>query len=290
MSRSSAAASSAAAAAAAVGPSAAMDVHSFITSTTALVALERRAEVEEEAGYKGSRSAKELERAGVLLSRLVVTDVATGLYGRCLLTLESARGGPLPQSELGVRDIVELASTSSGGGGGEAGKKTEGGGGAAGGTKVASGVVYRLKESSITLVLDEFLEPAQRVGQLSVLKLANQVSVEHTGTRACKSALRFVSVNLLTDGCCVSFALSLSLSLSLCTARMIATNSVSISSPASSLPLLAPESPPASSVCCIPTWNRSLPHAERSGSLSRTVSMGNRKKQCRTHSMQMMFI
>jgi hypothetical protein len=153
--------------------SSAVDVHTFISNTNALVGLERRAEVEEEAGYKGARTTKELERAGVLLSRLVITDVSTGLYGRCLLTLESARSGPLPQSELGVRDIVELASIN--GSGDKKSADSGSGGGAAGGSKVASGVVYRLKESSITLVLDEFLEPADRVGQMSVLKLANQV-------------------------------------------------------------------------------------------------------------------
>jgi len=166
-----------------------MDVHAFIASTSALVGLERQAELSEEAGYKGSRTAKELERAGVLLSRLVVTDVTTGLYGRCLLTLESARGGPLPQSELGVRDIVELTSTSGGkqeAAAAAAGKKAadDSNNGAAGGVKLASGIVFRLKESSITLVLDEFLEPAQRVGQLAVLKLANQVSVKSACSQA----------------------------------------------------------------------------------------------------------
>jgi hypothetical protein len=72
-----------------------------------------------------------------------------------------------------VRDIVELAAMSSSGGGGDGG-----GGSAGGGTKIASGVVWRVKESSITLVLDEWLDPAERAGQMSVLKLANQVTYD----------------------------------------------------------------------------------------------------------------
>jgi hypothetical protein len=156
------------------------DVSAFVSATAALVSLERAAEVAEEAGYSSGRSMRELERAGVLLTRLVVADVATGLYGRCLLTLESARGAgrPLPQSELGVRDIVELAAMSGSGGGGGDGGGGGSGGSAGGGTKIASGVVWRVKESSITLVLDEWLDPSARAGQMSVLKLANQVTYD----------------------------------------------------------------------------------------------------------------
>lgn len=148
------------------------DVHAFIRRTTQFVSVEREAELSEETQFHSCRQIRELEQAGVLLTRLSVTEVSTGLYGRCLLTLESTRGGPIPQSELGVRDIVELASQSaaSGGGGGST-PATSGRG-----TKLATGVVYRLKEKSITIVLDQFIEPTERVGQMSLLKLANQVS------------------------------------------------------------------------------------------------------------------
>lgn len=150
-----------------------MDVQAFIASTAALVGLERRAEVEEEGAYKSAKSSKELERAGVMLSRLVVTDIATGLYGRCLLTLEPARGGPLPQSEFSVRDIVEINASQAPGA-----ASSSGSGGASSSSKIASGVIYRLKETSLTLVLDDFLDPQARLSQLSVLKLANQVTYD----------------------------------------------------------------------------------------------------------------
>lgn len=150
-----------------------LDVTEFLARTTSLVALERQAEVEEEAAYKSTKNSKALEQAGVLLTRLVVTDVATGLYGRCLLTLEPARGGPLKQSELGVRDIVELSAQAPSGGGG-------GGSGAVGSSsgKITTGIVYRMKETSLTLVLDEFPDASDRLGQMSVLKLANQVTYD----------------------------------------------------------------------------------------------------------------
>lgn len=153
-----------------------MDVQAFIASTAALVGLERRAEVEEEGAYKAAKSSKELERAGVLLSRLVVTDIATGLYGRCLLTLEPARGGLLPQSEFSVRDIVEINSTQAPSAASASSSSSSSG--PSGSSKIASGVIYRLKETSLTLVLDDFLDPQARLGQLSVLKLANQVTYD----------------------------------------------------------------------------------------------------------------
>ena len=138
-------------------------VDDFIRRTTSFVSLERSAELEEETSYKSTKNSKELEAAGVLLTRLVVTDQTTGLYGRCLLTLEPARGGPLKQSELGVRDIVELSSMASS---------------SNGSTKLSTGVVYRLKENSLTIVLDEFLDATDTHGQLSLLKLSNEVTYD----------------------------------------------------------------------------------------------------------------
>lgn len=167
--------------------SSALDVHEFVRRTTSLVSLERRAEVEEEASYKAAKNIKTLEASGVLLTRLIITDAATGLYGRCLLTLEAARGGPLKQSELSTRDIVDLS--------------LQGSGGAAGsiGTKLASGIVYRMKETSITLALDDFLDPIERVGQFSVLKLANQVTYDRYKLGLDQLSKEFTSSNNTTN-------------------------------------------------------------------------------------------
>jgi hypothetical protein len=158
-------------------PSAPLDVHSFLALTSSLVALERSAEISEEAAWKATKNTRALEQAGVLLTRMVVSDVATGLYGRCLLTLEPARGGPLKQSELSVRDIVEISTQSPSGNSAASGSSG----------KLASGIVYRMKETSITIVLDDFLDVSDRVGQMSILKLANQVTYDRY-----KYALDFV--------------------------------------------------------------------------------------------------
>jgi len=165
-------------------PPAPFSLPSFLDSTRANLQFERDAEVEEErALLDGGASAKSLEAAGLMLRGLRITEVKTGLYGRCLVTLESSRGGgsgssdsdgahPLRHSEISARDIVELRDARTGGGGG--------GGSGSSSARITTGVVYRIRESSITLALDEFLDASiqQSVPYFNILKLGDTVTYE----------------------------------------------------------------------------------------------------------------
>ena len=90
---------------------------SFLTQQARLVALERAEEEEQEklsnAAIHHSKAApspqeKAAVRSGLCLSRLVLTDCASGLYGRCLVTFVPERGSFLPASTISVRDIVHI--------------------------------------------------------------------------------------------------------------------------------------------------------------------------------------
>lgn len=53
-------------------------------------------------------SERELVSKGLCLSKLIVRDVKSGLYGRVLVTLSDRANRPLPSTTFGVRDIVQV--------------------------------------------------------------------------------------------------------------------------------------------------------------------------------------
>src|SRR5690242_12783462 len=85
-----------------------VEVANFVRKHKALIELEREAEIEEELVYKSNFTLKELEERGIALSRLVVSDTTSGLYGRCMVTFENSKGHPLNVSKFAVRDVVEI--------------------------------------------------------------------------------------------------------------------------------------------------------------------------------------
>ncbi len=122
-------------------------IDAFVDSSLRLIELEREAEVEESARLQASLSAAELEKRGVTLLRLKVTDELAGLGGRTLLVLEPTREGDLPSHRFQAGDIAALRPA------GGSGKGGAGRGGPA--ADAPTGVVFRVTPRRITIALDE---------------------------------------------------------------------------------------------------------------------------------------
>ncbi|KAI6053984.1 DNA-binding protein SMUBP-2 [Marmota monax] len=139
-------------------------VERFVTKQLDLLELERDAEVEERRSWQESVSLKELQSRGVCLLKLQVSSQRTGLYGRLLVTLEPRRGGSagvLPSSSFTSGDIVGLY-----------GAAHEGG-------QLASGILTRITQKSVTVAFDESQDlqlDLDRESSYRLLKLANDVT------------------------------------------------------------------------------------------------------------------
>uniref|UniRef100_A0A8C9PDC6 Helicase SMUBP-2/HCS1 1B domain-containing protein n=1 Tax=Spermophilus dauricus TaxID=99837 RepID=A0A8C9PDC6_SPEDA len=116
------------------------------------------------ASWQESISLKELQSRGVCLLKLQVSSQRTGLYGRLLVTLEPRRGGSagvLPSNSFTSGDIVGLY-----------GAAHEGG-------QLASGILTRITQKSVTVAFDESQDlqlDLDRESSYRLLKLANDVT------------------------------------------------------------------------------------------------------------------
>lgn len=166
-------------------PEDAVHVEEFVGRLRKLVSVERDAEIDEESVYKANFSLKQLEQKGICITRLLVSEHRTGLYGRCLLMLSDRRGNnfPLPQTSIRTRDIVEIKTI--GTMGISVAEKEE---------PPLSGVVYRLTEHTITVSLEEVpsADLLHNATNIAVIKLANQVTYQRY-MDALKSLAKFDS-------------------------------------------------------------------------------------------------
>lgn len=80
----------------------------FVALHTELLELERRAELDEVQQALATLPDAELERRGLTLRRLTVSDTESGPGGRIRVVLESSRKEPLPPSRFGPGDTVAL--------------------------------------------------------------------------------------------------------------------------------------------------------------------------------------
>ncbi|XP_072015866.1 DNA-binding protein SMUBP-2-like [Amphiura filiformis] len=141
-----------------------MAVQEFVTKQNELLALEREAEIEESSTLLENVSSKELQRRGVCLLKLHISNQSTGLYGRTLLTFELPKGhgdGKLPTHTFSSGDIIGVGPVH--------GSPS---------SQVASGIVSRVGTSFITVAFEEQTdELTVDNGQLYQLtKLANDVT------------------------------------------------------------------------------------------------------------------
>ncbi|KAK9834338.1 hypothetical protein WJX81_008466 [Elliptochloris bilobata] len=139
-------------------------LEAFVARTLPLIEMEREAEVVQALESSAAARPEAAAASGRTLLNLRVRDAEGGLLGRTLLTLVSNKGGgsivaPLPAHRLSTHDLVAL-------------RPAKGGGADA---PLASGVVYRVREDSLTVALEE--APDEAIDQpLRLDKLANEVT------------------------------------------------------------------------------------------------------------------
>lgn len=140
-------------------------IDAYLSSTRALVEMEREAEVAQATEAACAMSPETAQARGMALLNLRCADEEGGLMGRVLLTLVSNKGyssgapAELPPHKFGPHDVVALRPNK----------------GAAEGPPIVSGVVYRIREGSIIVAVDE--SPDEGLDQpLRMDKLANEVT------------------------------------------------------------------------------------------------------------------
>ncbi|XP_041053108.1 DNA-binding protein SMUBP-2 [Carcharodon carcharias] len=137
----------------------------FVSQNLELLQEERAAEIEETRAWQENISVKELQRCGVCLLKLQVVSQRTGLYGRFLVNFEPRKheaNAALPSNNFSPGDIVGLYDSP----------------GSAPLDQLASGIVTRITQNSITVAFDEPSDQLSFDGNCSykLLKLANDVT------------------------------------------------------------------------------------------------------------------
>lgn len=132
-----------------------VSLQEFVSSMAPLIDLEKAAEISAES----ATSSKTLERRGCVMANLKCTDAQTGLMGKTLLEFQPNKGDVLPPHKFGTHDVVALKPN-----------KAD-----AGFAALGQGVVYRLKDSSITVAFDDIPEDGLN-SPLRLEKLANEVT------------------------------------------------------------------------------------------------------------------
>jgi len=132
-----------------------MSLQEFVSSMAPLIDLEKAAEISSES----EASSKRMERRGSIMPNLKCTDAQTGLMGKTLLEFQPNKGDVLPPHKFGTHDVVALKPN-----------KAD-----VGSASLGQGVVYRLKDSSITVAFDDIPEDGLN-SPLRLEKLANEVT------------------------------------------------------------------------------------------------------------------
>ncbi|PNH09678.1 DNA-binding protein SMUBP-2 [Tetrabaena socialis] len=143
-------------------------VEAFVELNRRLIEMEREAEVAQAEEETSLYSPETAQARGRTLLNLRVDNIEGGLLGRTLLTLVSNKGygagGPpveLPPHKFGPHDVVALRPNR----------------GPADGPAVVSGVIYRIRDTSVVVAIDE--APDEGLDQpLRLEKLANEVTYQ----------------------------------------------------------------------------------------------------------------
>ncbi|XP_066946913.1 DNA-binding protein SMUBP-2-like isoform X2 [Macrobrachium rosenbergii] len=143
--------------------------HDWISLHTSLLEEERKTEVSAAQSQEKGSTLKELELRGVVLSKLNIKERSTGLYGRPMYTFISSRkDATLSANSFSSGDIVGVHEY-----------------GANERKQLTSGVVTRVSQSSIQIVLDgdaDELDATADGALLYLHKLANNVTYQRIKT------------------------------------------------------------------------------------------------------------
>uniref|UniRef100_A0A1S3YXM8 DNA helicase n=1 Tax=Nicotiana tabacum TaxID=4097 RepID=A0A1S3YXM8_TOBAC len=139
--------------------STAMTVDQFVSTMAPLLDLEKEAEISLSMSSAETRSLDSAQKKGSTILNLKCADIQTGLMGKTLMELQSNKGDILPPHKFGTHDVVVLKPN-----------KAD-----LGSPALGQGVVYRLKDSSITVAFDDVPEEGLN-NPLRLEKLANEVT------------------------------------------------------------------------------------------------------------------
>ncbi|PRQ44621.1 putative hydrolase [Rosa chinensis] len=136
----------------------------FISITSPLIDLEKEAEISASITSGASRNLDTAQKRGSAILNLKCVDAQTGLMGKTLLEFQSTKTEnsnalPLPPHKFGTHDVVVLRPN-----------KAD-----LGSSALGQGVVYRLKDSSITVAFDDVPEDGLN-SPLRLEKLTNEVT------------------------------------------------------------------------------------------------------------------
>ncbi|GAU36922.1 hypothetical protein TSUD_331950 [Trifolium subterraneum] len=136
-----------------------LSLEQFISITTPLLDLEKDAEISNSIATGASRNLDTAQKRGSTILNLKCVDVQTGLMGKSLIELQSTKADVLPAHKFGTHDVVVLKLN-----------KAD-----LGSPALGQGVVYRLKDSSITVAFDDIPEDGLN-SPLRLEKVANEVT------------------------------------------------------------------------------------------------------------------
>ncbi|KAG6771306.1 hypothetical protein POTOM_022654 [Populus tomentosa] len=138
---------------------AALSLQEFISITYPLLDLEKESEISASIGSGALRNLDSAQKKGSTILNLKCVDAQTGLMGKTLLEFQSNKGDVLPAHKFGTHDVVVLKPN-----------KAD-----LGSPALGQGVVYRLKDSSITVAFDDVPDEGLN-SPLRLEKVANEVT------------------------------------------------------------------------------------------------------------------
>uniref|UniRef100_A0A7C9ADE8 DNA helicase n=2 Tax=Opuntia streptacantha TaxID=393608 RepID=A0A7C9ADE8_OPUST len=136
-----------------------ISLQQFVSTVAPLIDLEKEAEISASISSGSSRSIEAAQKKGSTILNLKCVDVQTGLMGKSLLEFQSTKGDVLPPHKFGPHDVVVLKPN-----------KAD-----IGSPSLGQGVVYRLKDTSITVAFDDIPEEGLNI-PLRLEKVANEVT------------------------------------------------------------------------------------------------------------------
>ncbi|KAH9607739.1 hypothetical protein KSS87_008966 [Heliosperma pusillum] len=160
-----------------------ISLQQFISTMAPLIDIEKEAEISSSISSGSSRSIDTAQRRGSTILNLKCVDMQTGLMGKNLLEFQSTKGDVLPPHKFGPHDVVVLKLS-----------KAD-----VGSPSLGQGVVYRLKDSSITVAFDDIPEEGLN-NSLRLEKVANEVTyrrLKETLTQMSKGVLKGPAADLV---------------------------------------------------------------------------------------------
>ncbi|KAG8483716.1 hypothetical protein CXB51_023439 [Gossypium anomalum] len=136
-----------------------VSLQQFISNITPLIDLEKEAEISASLSSGTTRNLDTAQKRGSTILNLKCVDAQTGFMGKTLLEFQSTKGDVLPAHKFGTHDVVVLKPN-----------KAD-----LGSPALGQGVVYRLKDSSITVAFDDVPEDGLN-NPLRLEKVANEVT------------------------------------------------------------------------------------------------------------------